>query len=292
MNREEAINIVRNIYQTDKEKEALAMLVPELAGSDEERIRKGLIEALKTSKTVGELKFVLPEPTREECIDYLEKLKEQKPISQEDFDAAKHEALWDDQKPVKVGENAYFDPNTDTYFIKDKQKPERINVAEMVAKYRVTDEYVEGEYKGKPVNCMIRAYEQGIRDTLLKMKEQKPAWSEDFDNEVEKIHKRYPEVSFAKLTRIAYHFSKWANNYKCMKWSDEDEKMLNDILGILHSTEDAAMANFSEQKNWLKSRHTSWKPGKEQLEALGIAMYRNDSIGYNLRQLYEQLKKL
>lgn len=66
-----------------------------------------------------------------------------------------------------------------------EQKPERINITEMVAKYRVTDEYVEGEYKGKPVNCMIRAYEKGIRDTLLKVKEQKPAWSE----EDEKIRK-------------------------------------------------------------------------------------------------------
>ena len=43
---------------------------------EDERIRKELIEALKASKTVGELKFVLPEPIREECIAYLEKQKE------------------------------------------------------------------------------------------------------------------------------------------------------------------------------------------------------------------------
>ena len=60
---------------------------------------------------------------------------------------------------------------------------------------------------------------------LEKQKEQKPAeWSEDFDKEVENIHKRYPEVSFAKLTRIAYHFSKWANRQKPAEWSEEDEK--------------------------------------------------------------------
>ena len=50
----------------------------QLAKSEDDRIRKALIDALKTSKTVGELKFVLPEPTREECIAYLEKQKEQK----------------------------------------------------------------------------------------------------------------------------------------------------------------------------------------------------------------------
>ena len=57
----------------------LEFLFPQLKESEDERIRKGLIEALKTSKTVGELKFILPEPTREECIAYLEKQKEQKP---------------------------------------------------------------------------------------------------------------------------------------------------------------------------------------------------------------------
>ena len=79
MTREEAIKVVRNIYQTDAEKEALETLIPELKESEDERIRKGLIEALKTSKTVGELKFILPEPTREECIAWLEKQKYDSP---------------------------------------------------------------------------------------------------------------------------------------------------------------------------------------------------------------------
>ncbi len=50
---------------------------PQLAeGEDEdEMIRKSLIKALTTAKSVGELKFILPEPTREKCIDYLERQK-------------------------------------------------------------------------------------------------------------------------------------------------------------------------------------------------------------------------
>ena len=47
MTREEAINIVRNIYQTDKEKEALETLIPELAESEDERIRKEIIEFIQ-----------------------------------------------------------------------------------------------------------------------------------------------------------------------------------------------------------------------------------------------------
>jgi len=49
---------------------------PQLAESDDERIRKALINALKVSETIGELKFRLSEPTREKAIAYLEKQKE------------------------------------------------------------------------------------------------------------------------------------------------------------------------------------------------------------------------
>lgn len=48
MTREEAINTVRNIYQTDKEKEALEILIPQLAESEDERIRKWLVGYFET----------------------------------------------------------------------------------------------------------------------------------------------------------------------------------------------------------------------------------------------------
>ncbi len=82
MTREEAIKVASETYgwlKTDREREALETLIPELAESEDERIRKALIDALKVSETVGELKFRLPEPTREDAIAYLEKQKEQKP---------------------------------------------------------------------------------------------------------------------------------------------------------------------------------------------------------------------
>ena len=44
MTREEAIKVVRNIYQTDAEKEALETLIPELKDSEDEKIRKFLIQ--------------------------------------------------------------------------------------------------------------------------------------------------------------------------------------------------------------------------------------------------------
>ena len=48
MTREDAIKIVRNICQTDAEKEALATLIPELRESEDERIRKDIIAFLQS----------------------------------------------------------------------------------------------------------------------------------------------------------------------------------------------------------------------------------------------------
>lgn len=50
---------------------------PQLAEDEDEdeMIRKSLIDALTVAKSVGELKYILPEPTREKCIDYLERQK-------------------------------------------------------------------------------------------------------------------------------------------------------------------------------------------------------------------------
>ena len=79
MTKEEAIKQIKYAMRRMGEdtKEALTFIVPELNESEDERVRKALIEALKTAKTVGELKFILPEPIRAECIAYLEKQKEQ-----------------------------------------------------------------------------------------------------------------------------------------------------------------------------------------------------------------------
>lgn len=70
---------------TDKERICLESVFPELRESEDEEIRKYLIEELKASKSVGELKFSIPAQTKEKCIAYLEKQKEQKPAWSEDY---------------------------------------------------------------------------------------------------------------------------------------------------------------------------------------------------------------
>lgn len=73
MTREEAIKVVRNIYQTDAEKEALETLIPELKESEDERIIKTLQKYVKTRN------WNLGGPTQDEVLAWLEKQKYDSP---------------------------------------------------------------------------------------------------------------------------------------------------------------------------------------------------------------------
>ena len=79
-------------WQVDA-KDITETLFPQLRESEDERIRKYLIGELKTAKSVGELKFTIPQPTREECIAYLEKQKEQKPTLSDEGEKIRKEIV-------------------------------------------------------------------------------------------------------------------------------------------------------------------------------------------------------
>lgn len=112
-------------------------------------------------------------------------------------------------------------------------------------------------------------------------------------------------MSFAKLTRIAYHFSKWANRHKDIEWSEEDEHRRTDAIYFLES----AMKHYADTSeiektiDWLKSlpmrcpkSSDNWKPSEEQMEALRKAVNKladtevADSVRLSI--MYDHLKKL
>lgn len=95
----EAFARAKGMYEGRDDAELAAYIFPELAESEDERIRRKMIEHFK-SKT----KETWCNMPVKGIIAYLEKQKEQKPISQEDFDKAKHEALWGEQKPAEWSE--------------------------------------------------------------------------------------------------------------------------------------------------------------------------------------------
>ena len=324
-------------------------IFPELAESEDERIRKYLIEELKAAKSVGELKFAIPQPTREECISYLERQKEQKPIEFKNdelveiikgefegfrtllkkkgidyepqrsywegfarlFDSSAREYVKEQKRckdsgtdgdimqyieegekrgikevisfPEKYGlqkkqkPTSFNEPyNPDEYEVvmegnatslkRKEQKQEIISISEMVSKYRNTDEYYDdGNYKGKPLNCMIRAYEQGIRDTLSKVKEQKPAWSEE-----------------DKLTVDAAIY--WLEERLRIERADD----------ISTECSPLSMRKTAERLKSLRPR-PSWKPSEEQIAALKWQVEHPELVKWrkgDLESLLEQLKKL
>jgi hypothetical protein len=79
-------------------------IFPELRESEDERIRRWIIGYAKGQ--IDGFSLVDDEESNKiaeqwkKALAWLEKQKEQKPISQEDFDTAKHEALWNEQKPA------------------------------------------------------------------------------------------------------------------------------------------------------------------------------------------------
>ena len=80
------------------------------------------------------------------------------------------------------------------------------------------------------------------------------------------------------------------NTAQVSAWSEEDEKMVNDIIAAIDTL------YYHGTVNWLKSlkeRYT-WKPSKEQIIALNNAVLLNEDHynGAVLSTLLEQLKKL
>ena len=120
-----------------------------------------------------------------------------------------------------------------TYLEKPKeQKPVKCELEDAFKYYTDAGITVScGDIVAKPKEQKPYEPKNWPADKNALTQEQKPAeWSEDFDKEVESVHKRYPEVSFAKLTRIAHHFAKWADKYKSTEWSEEDKRALNDAI--------------------------------------------------------------
>ena len=236
----------------------------QLHKSEGERIRKGLIEALKTSKTVGELKFILPEPTREECISYLEKQKydRMKPIydAKESFESALEKA-WNDYHNGYENVDKLEDDYVECAHAKGFREGYLFGLEKQKEQHIPWYDYQKSKEAGYTI-VQNEEYEQ-----LIKQKEQKSAeWSEE---DADMLNCCISSIEEAKENRYAY------------KETDGD-------------------TSYNREINWLKSLRPSWKPSEEQMEALRYVAYKfGDShlspysiLNKALASLYEQLKEL
>jgi len=127
MTHEEAIKIVRNICQTDAEKEALATLIPELAESEDERMMREIIRYIREQ---GKKPTGLPNGSVAvaDMLAWLEKQKER-----EMPDSTGLIELWDKEKAMlrekdfrsdewRLAQNAFLDGFARGYGIKQKKQ--------------------------------------------------------------------------------------------------------------------------------------------------------------------------
>ena len=250
MTREEAIKVVRNIYQTDAEKEALETLIPELKESEDERIIKTLQEYVKSRN------WNLGGPTQDEVLAWLEKQKydRMKPIydARESFESALEKA-WNDyhngyENVDKLEDDyvqcAHAKGFREGYLFgiekQERQKPEQYSplcntikdkIQEYVVNHFVTDTVVKTDIKS-----IVKAMEEGVR---LGKEEQKPG-----DNETE-VQKAYREGKNAGRKEVFDHPEYYGLQPRRMydyetgernpEWGEKDEKTINELCDIIVS---------------------------------------------------------
>lgn len=172
MTREQAINEIKSWAIPSKNgREVLETLIPELAESEDERIRKALIETVKCIYA-GDTMF-LSEQQRDRYLAYLEKQKDLDKmivVSPEVWDKAINDAYENGKKdgekqkePHYTKRNALFDKCVE-------------NCDPTVMK-RVSDE----------VDEMLGKEQKPIPANSVGLKEQKPSWSEEDEKMISKI---------------------------------------------------------------------------------------------------------
>lgn len=231
MTREEAIRIIEaNCSCSDsKLREACAMLIPELRESKDERIRKNCIHFLELQK-----KHHASTSEIDECISYLEKQKEQKPVNVDYVSGIRKELLGIEDNAKNI------DGLTESQWVAIR------------AAHRLLGEYVEQEQKPVEIEEIIRKAKSEGRQEVIDNPEyyqlQKPA-------EQVEINKSLTEAVLAELSKYNGEnrlTSPWAMDSTGLQyplyfanlgatwqkeqkpaWSEEDKQWLSEVYSAI-----------------------------------------------------------
>lgn len=230
MTRDEAIEIVRNIYQTDSEKEALGTLIPELAESEYERIRKALIEGVSQIRCKGDV-------TREQMLTYLEKQKEQKSAEWDELQSEFkniNEAFEDGKKEV-IAHPEKYDLCKPTEWSEEDEKM-HINILNLLCS-QITYVTGQGTTSGRQYPTYAKErdwFEKRFKSLRLQSKKNdmitpnKEFFQWIYDRLVN-VHNENPNVDYMisfkrRIEELSFDQPSW-------KPSEEDIKMLEHIIG-------------------------------------------------------------
>ena len=279
-------------------------IIPELKESEDERIRKALVKQF--GGCIKDHEFCNTGFTYAEITAWLEKQKEQKPISSCDIvpyiddkiaalqDMWRKEKVafdWDDMKDMIEDVARHFYQKEQKPAIMKPHKGDDGNPYDMGVSE--AQEYAIKRGFGIPFNDgEVFVDERYITQTIGNIlrwadehpKEQKPAEWNDTDmkearNDLISVCRDWEYGKQTTLLPIAAvrarYFLEHLNEPK-PAWSEEDEKMLNGIIGRgcsqIPFTEPGLRG---EQIDWLKNKLKSlrpqphWKPSEEQMAVLG-----------------------
>ena len=249
MKREEAIEVIKELQPNDRLREALRTLIPELAESEDEIIRKKILAEYKDRLAIASIEYKNPLCNKEivdfleKAIAYLEKQKEQIVIKQNIIDSirANTQPDWDFSTIPNLHEeiNRFFGEK----FILPHTEDTIITVSDVI-------------------RCAYHFYNFGKH-------EQKPAeWNEEdrvmLNNIIWGIHMK----SIGPLDEMddRSKYKKYENFLKSLperfnlqpkqEWSAEDERMLSRCIKSIESSKNfAETQTFKEakdkEKEWL-----------------------------------------
>lgn len=353
MEREEAIETVRRCCPRISDSEcdfetAMRVLVPELAESEEERIRKEILECIETL-----IKQPGASPRLCDWIAWLEKQKEQKPIKKDHITPNEEFFQWiydrlvfvhkenpnvdymrslkerieeigKEQKPWRVGANAYFTPEQKPYWSEEDVK--RLysigtQIGFLKGKYSEYQKDIDwlyalaekmGFHKCKIGEVVTEWKKENIDDKMLSKPKQE--WSEEDEKNLELVtdcvYEFYPDpVMKYKLKDWLTQRLKSLRPQPKIEWSEKEYGRLFDIEHYLDGTLQLSPDRKIACIDFLKSlpmrcpkKSDNWRPSEEQMEAFkgyieefqakaeaAVGGWNNFDV---MICLYEQLKKL
>jgi len=169
--------------------------------------------------------------------------------------------------------------------------------------------WLEKQKKCHPDDVLNRTYQEGFEDGFKAGREverrnssdadfMKSRMQEPWNKEKQKEQKPILGISSSGSGAMGTTPPSFKLDVKPVEWSEEDEKRYISCLQRLGTGNSDQPETINSK--WFKehvSPHPHWKPSKELIYSLGtvvkgVGECTVGSIGYNLRELYEQLKKL
>jgi len=281
-------------------------IFPELKESEDERIRKKLIQ-LVNKESGWQQEF----PSQGQCLAWLEKQKEQKPLMRDG-------EIEDKKRDIVAAIRKYYPADYAEYltsFLKglspednseDEYGQEMLGIA-----YKLMYEHIPENLRTQEFWDSLKFMREYTGKVAIIYAYGKPAkWNEE-DDKIQRNFMsllscmrgdRIAEETYKKYYPWLRDLPKRFNLEPKQEWSEEDEIKRDAIIVTLGKMRHEVTTMLDVKKLddlifWLKSIHPHWKPSKEQMEALDGEIKSCLSCNLHVRagaleSLYNDLKKL